>query len=157
MGKWDALKDKFPALPADAGRMDLLKAHLDAWRDKTTAELVDLYEARRSEQEELQDLAKAKGLEAEAAETLLLEKIAAVGMDRITRNGRNYTPVTEPWPVIQDKAALLAYGTNGHPEVLTYAHGTVKSLMKAFLEGEGEKLPGVDVYMKHSLSRTKAK
>lgn len=156
MGKWTHLKDTYPTLPEDPSRLEAMQAHLDRFREMLPAELAAVHDAADARRKAYEADVEQATLERDAARMVLATKIQNAGLESIKVNGYNYTPTTEPFPNVTDKAALLAYGMDGHPEILTYAHGTVKTLLKAHLEGEGDKLPGVDIYMKPALSRTKA-
>lgn len=156
MGKWDGLRTTYQELPEDPKRLDALKAHLDALRDLPLADLAAAHDAADDERKRLEDDASVAGLRRDAARILLADRARNTGQDRLTIGGYNYTPTTDPWPVVKDKTALMDYAREKAPELITYAHGAVKTALKSFLEGDGEQPAGVDIFWKPGLSRTKA-
>ncbi len=156
MGKWSAFADKFPTLPEDPSRLEAMQAELQALEGRSLADLAGIQDIADQDRKAAEDEASRATLRRDAARLLLAKGIKAAGLESIRANGFTYTPSIEPHAVVVDKAALMAYGMAGHPEVLTYAPGTIKTLLKSFLEGDGDPLPGVDAYMKPTFSRTKS-
>jgi hypothetical protein len=152
--KWADLKGKLPDAPSSYGD-DMLE------RQRTLEalplrELADTYEAARLAAEAADEAKKLAAFEEEAAERALLNKMEREGLDSIGIKGYNYSPSLEPYPSVKDKAAFMAYALDQMPETLTVPHQSLKARCKSALEGDGEVPPGVELYLKHKFSRTKA-
>lgn len=158
MGKWDGFKDKYPALPDDPKRADALRKVLDERREQPIAEIVAAHDAADARRAELEDQISQATLERDACRILMRGYCETTKQQRLTIDGFNYTPSSEPYPVVIDKAAFMEHARTAAPELLSYAHGTLKTVIKSALEGkDGFSVPpGVDVFMAPTFSRTKA-
>lgn len=113
----------------------------------------------------------------DANERLIRKAIEGLGADKITINGYTWSPSSQPYPSVDDPAALVQhYIDNGLQSMLTVHPSRVLSHVKEEIEAntlkievkegagpEGEdvtevrsNLPGVKVYLAPSMSRRKS-
>ena len=156
MGKWTALRSTLPALPAEATYGDALMAECEVLRGKTIDTLTDTYNAFTEEKAGLtQELARVN-LKLAAYERVLDETLEQENLESVKANGHTWTRSPEPYPKVEDAAALRAWAQRTMPDALALHSGTLKSVVKAALE-TGDVLPdGVTAYMKNGISRRRS-
>jgi hypothetical protein len=169
-GKWSYLRDKYPKMPVDANYQQKIDAVLDddseenqvvkayglPLRKLSDEDFKNEYLKRRDELDDLAARQKVLNLEIEAMTRLTVERFENDGTSSVTYDdGVSLGHSVEPYPFVDDQAALLAWvKRNGMEAMLTLNYQTMASLVKERLEGKvNEPLPdGVNVYMKDKLS-----
>lgn len=169
-GKWAYLKEKYPKIPVDAEYQQKIDAVLDdASEDNPTFKRYGLplrelpdndfkeeYLKRRDELDDINARLKVLNLEIEAMTRLLVARFEDEGTSSVTYDdGVSLGVSPEPYPFVEDPAALLAWiKRKGMEDMLTLNYQTMASLVKERLEGKvNEPLPdGINVYMKDKLS-----
>lgn len=157
MGKWSAISDKFPALPGDPSRQDALTAALDALKDKSVAELSELYNAADDRKKQIAKDEKAVNFDLEVFTRAFDAKLDAEDLESVVTNGYRYTPTPEPFAQVTDKVKFLEWAHQEMRDNLNIHSGTLNAVVKAALESGAELPPGVDVYIKRGIHRTKQK
>lgn len=156
MGKWTALRSTLPALPAEATYGDALTTACLILRgssiDDLTADYNTLHEEKAALTQQLSDV----NLRLAAHERVLDETLEQEHLESVKANGHTWTRSPEPYPKVEDAAALRAWAQRTMPDALALHSGTLKSVVKAALEN-GDVLPdGVTAYMKNGISRRRS-
>ncbi len=156
MGKWTALRSTLPALPAEATYGDALTTACLILRgssiDDLTADYNTLHEEKAALTQQLSDV----NLRLAAHERVLDETLEQEHLESVKANGHTWTRSPEPYPKVEDAAALRAWAQRTMPDALALHSGTLKSVVKAALE-TGDVLPdGVTAYMKNGISRRRS-
>lgn len=173
-GKWAYLRGKYPQLPLDPKREDVLRTLRDRLTtdtvneetnevtpaelpaDPSLADILDRYERCYAECDRLQTLLAEEEALFEVLETMIRERMEADKLDQARVNGYLYTPGTEPHPNTTDRSKLIAWVRASNMEdILTVHHGTLSGIIKDRLERNVELPDGVDLFWKPKLSRTK--
>lgn len=159
MGKWTKLAESgtYANQPGDPTRADAVNAELDKLKDKTTAELADLYNAADKRKKDAAAEEKAANFDLEVLTKALDRNLKNTGLDSVVTNGYRYTPTPEPYATVSDKAAFLAWAHEHMRDNLDIAWATLNAVVKSDLESGAELPPGVDVYIKRGIHRTKQK
>lgn len=171
MGKWSALKDKYPKLPIDAdyqAKINLIHgtkyksesmAEGKPLKEFTDSELEAFYNATRDVIEKLAEKVAIATLELEAATRLFVDRFEDAGVTSMKfDDGYTISISDEPYPTVRDRVAFRAWVKKKKMEdMLTMNYMTMSTLIKERLSGMvKEALPnGVDIYMKTKLSRRK--
>ena len=151
MGKWQSLKETYPKLPR--------AAELDAEREKhanlNDTDLINFYDYQKHSKELLEKELRAVNLSLDALTSILVDRWEDKGLQTVKlADGSSVGLLDEPYPQVTDKEKLNAWcEANGLKESLNLQWQTLKSVVKNRLEN-GEVLPpGVEIYMKTSISR----
>ena len=156
MGKWDALRDKYPQLPAEASYDDAVYAEMDALQGLSLDALTSGYNDLQAEKDRLNAELSAVNLRLGAHERMIDRGLEGQGMDSAVLNGYRWTRSPAPYPKVTDKAALRTWAELHVPDALALHSGTLKSLVREALE-TGDTLPdGIDVYYDPAISRKRA-
>ena len=156
MGKWTALRSTLPALPAEATYGDALMAECEVLRGKTIDALTAEYNILSEEKTAVSTHLSAVNLQLAAYERVLDETLEQENLESVKANGHTWTRSPEPYPKVEDAAALRAWAQRTMPDALALHSGTLKSVVKAALE-TGDVLPdGVTAYMKNGISRRRS-
>ena len=154
--KWAALVGTIPNIPPDASYDQAMIAKVDALREFSVADLVDLYNKADEVRDERKKALSEAEFDLEALTRALTDKMDTESLESVTAHGYKFTPVPEPHPTVKDKAALRAWAQTHMPDNLALPWQTLKAVTKESLEN-GDTLPaGIDVFLKRSLRRTKA-
>jgi hypothetical protein len=181
MGKYSKLEGTIPAEPTE--RDEAIIAGIEERKHKTFAELATEYNQLEVASLELTKKVKAQSVTFAVLEILLRGHLEATDADSISTLGFNWSRGCEPYPVCEDPDAIVKYFNEhemGDLLALTKTElaGRLKKLVKEealanelqitteTVEGpNGEpvekqvvrsNVPGVRVFLKKSLSRTKA-
>lgn len=165
MGKWTELADRtkadgtpvYPALPGDPTRQDALNAALDALKSKSVAELSELYNAADDRKKQIEKDEKTVNFDLEVLTRALNDKLKEDDIESVVTNGYRYTPKPEPYAQVTDKATFLEWAHAEMRDNLNLPWQTLNAVVKAALESGAELPPGVDVYIKRGIHRTKQK
>jgi hypothetical protein len=146
-------------------------------KDWTVDQLTREYNALEETDKKVSQMAAILSIQMEANERLIGQKIQASGADRVTINGFTWSPNSQPFPSVDDSTALVKhYIDNNLTAMLSVHHSRVLSTVKEEIEANtlqvvikekagpnGEdvteirsNLPGVKVFLKPCMSRTKA-
>lgn len=180
MGKWGFLKGKYPAAPLDGDRFAKMSAILDsvaptdlvspdeAEKKFTLRQLSDFQlnryiTNRRTLKARIEAQLDLTKLELEAVEREIYKRFDDTGKDNTRfEDGVLLSKSEEPYPVVTDEAALLAWiKTNQLEDILSLNWQTMKTMVKEILlpeKGKDQKFstlpPGVDVFYKQKLRRS---
>jgi hypothetical protein len=157
MGAWSHLVDTVPELPEDPSRQDKFRARLSELASFDVNALTVLLNEQEEEKEILAKQTKAVDFEIETLERALRYRLKEQNLDSVIANGYRWTPSPEPYPSVKDKVPFTNWVIEHMRDNVQLHHGTLKSVVKNALQGEGEMPPGVDIFLKYRFARTKQK
>jgi hypothetical protein len=162
MGVWTKLDNagtykERPVEEPGSEREQKLYAEVDRLKVLPLTEIVAAIEAAKAKKAAATALEKEGNFELQAADTAMQRAMKAQGLETVVVGGWRCTPSPEPYGQVKDKAQLLDWALEHMRDNLSLHHGTLQSLVKSALKGEGELPPGLDIYMGRSISFTKAK
>ena len=152
MSKWSRFKHKYPNLLYDEAKEQAILEVLP-YPSETLADQINAHE---DEIEKLRDQLAELEFQLEIREQALLRQMEKIGTDRLHLSGYSWSDSPEPYPTVVDRAAVRDWAiARGDEDLLTVHWGTLKALTKEALE-QNKKIPsGVEVFIKHKLSRRK--
>lgn len=175
--KWTNLPGTVPEEIVELSEKELaIRKATDERRAKSMSELAAEY-GDLCEEEEFADLAKkARDIVYEALERLIGDQLKRIqtlsGQDTWRGDGQLFTPKISVIPLVADRTALMQYLKDTKQEsLLTLEFPRLKSLTTTVLDDlesmtpaerslstvtYTEPLPGVKLYLKHGIRRTKA-
>jgi len=131
-------------------------AECEALRGKSIDLLTAEYNILSEEKANVTTHLSAVNLQLAAYERVLDETLEQEHLESVKANGHTWTRSPEPYPKVEDAAALRAWAQRTMPDALALHSGTLKSVVKAALES-GDVLPdGVTAYMKNGISRRRS-
>ena len=158
IGKWSHLHGRYPALedpnPTYAAT---LREAVDLKRTWSVDALTADYNEAAADVARLKQALKDAKFALEATEHALAARLEADNLDSVTASGYRWTPTIEPYPQITDRAAYAPWAETGPlAEARSIPSATLKSYVKGLLDESSPLPPGVDVFLKPVLHRTKA-
>lgn len=154
--KWVHFRDRFPRLPIDPEYADVLVALCDAHREKSLAEVTDIYNTVREQREALAHQVSTLQAEETAIEYLLDTMMDRDRVESTVIGDYRFSRMTDIAPVTEDKAKLLGWALEHMRDNLSLHPKVLQSVVKKALE-EHEALPeGVGVNTRQTVKRTKA-
>lgn len=181
-GKYKKAGKTIPVQPTVRGQA--LTEALTARRGRTLSDLTAEFNEVYAEAERLEALTKANNVKFDALEILIREHINDSGEDYVGVNGFTWTPLGTPYPVIDNPSEVIKYfDTDEMRDQLILTTSELASRVAAFVKDEAVKgllqvktvkvvdpetgaesdeievrssIPGVKVYMKPRLGRTKS-
>ncbi len=170
MGTWSKLTapdgTPYPDKPIEyeggSERQIKMFARIDELKELATAVITAQFDAAKARKEELAKLEKENNFELEACTRALTSKLQGDEMETVVINGYRYTQSPEPHITVADKSETIPYLVENLPAYLDVSWNALNSAVKTFLKG-GEDCaltelpPGVEIYMKRGIHRTKVK
>lgn len=158
MGKWSKLDGTLPEAPQDQSeRTQKLFAACDELAGTPVPELAKILSDAKQAKDAVKEAEKEANFNLEVAERAMIFAMKQAGIESIVVDGYRFTPSPEPYPQVTDKKALLDWALEHMRDNLSLHPSTLSAIVKQALEGQGELPPGVDVFLKRSVSRTKSK
>lgn len=146
--KWSNLRGQVPDEPQEVSeREQTVRARVDVHRAKTMSELADEYKTLVEEEDFADRADKARSIEYEALERLILTQLKAVqefsGHDTWQGDGQSFAPQYTPIPIVVDKTALIAYiREHGMEALLDLGYPKLRSLVTSRLDEITTMTPG---------------
>lgn len=176
--KYAGLKGKIPVELTP--RQENVQREYAERKDRTFAQLAEEYNKLDADRAELARKAAGIKAKADAIEDLMREALDGMDADKIVTQGYNWSDCPEPYPVVEDIDAIVKY-FNEHEmgDQLTLKKTELATRLRSFVKEEAlanelivttvedpvthetrtevrSNIPGVKVFLKPSLSRTKA-
>lgn len=155
--KWSALVGKYPYLQERASAYE--DGINQKARELVTLPMGDLtaaYRAAAKAEEDADDVLRLAKAETEACTRALFQRMEQDGLEGVVIGDEMFSPTVEPYPQVKDKGVFLKWAIAEHEGNLMMHAGTLKSICKSAIEGEGDMPPGVDMFLKRKLTPRKA-
>lgn len=179
--KYASLKGKIPELPRESSeREKAIAAEIIEFGDQPFEWLTATFNSRRIAKDRAEEAVEQADIKLEAVQRAILSKLDTESLDAIKANDYTWSGKTEPYPVVEDNAKLVAHFIDNHQEDMLTMHwmrlkGIVREEAlanelvieeKTIVDQQTGKeityndvrsqIPGVRVFLKPSLSRVKS-
>ncbi len=155
--KWVHLRGRFPRLPINPEYADVLVAMRDTHRDKTFAELAEVYDHVHDLHDRLESALSEINAEKVALEHLMDGHLEREHSESIVlANGFRYSRSVDVAPVVEDKMLLLAWAREHMPDNLMLHSKTLEGVVKQALQQNEDFPDGVTINTRQVVKRRKA-
>jgi len=157
MATWSHLEGKLDEVPQDPEKADVFFAAVRELPTELPALIAKLNE-HLDKRDDLKSSEKQNNFALETVKYALAKAMKAQGLESVVAGGYRFTPVPEPYASVTDKKELIDWAIkDGAAETLQFPWQTLQALVKIALDAGTELPPGVDVYLKRDVRRTKSK
>lgn len=157
MGKWSEFKGKLDQAPVESSWQGKVDATKPEYQELNVGQLGEKYNEFRIAKERLQEELGEVNTHLEALSQLVIDELERLGLSSVKlADGSSINMKDEPYSRVKDQHVFLSWiREQGLDSLLTVNYQTMNAMVKDRLITGDEPPPGIDVFIKTSITRRK--